>query len=333
MNSNGSRVFFLTIFLVVVLFLNVGTSSAQASLFPRTLSLGMSGSDVIQLQKILNSDPSTQISNAGSGSPGQETAYFGALTESAVIRFQQKYASDILAPNGLTAGTGIVGPSTRSVLARISNGTAVSSRNTASSQSLLSTISTSSPNYVGLTRFISAVEKTAQKKGTSPQKLALIEKQIIHDVATTTDLRKTFLNLVQEPKVSVVIPVSVGRVIQAVESSILNIFDTKKAFAQSSGGSSDSSESPFGGQLYYSFYCSCSGNWLLTIQPLAPNYVTLLTYEEGTQAYLSYNLPEAQYLLGFYDEGAGQCQVYAGEDCVDIDADGEVSSTVGSSQN
>ncbi len=90
-------------------------------IFTTNLKLGGRGAEVLQLQKILNSDPDTIITNTGPGSTGNETNYFGKLTKTAVIKFQNKYASEILTPVGLLTGTGYVGPSTRARLNKISS--------------------------------------------------------------------------------------------------------------------------------------------------------------------------------------------------------------------
>ena len=84
--------------------------------FKKDLMLGDTDPDVKELQKILNSSPDTAVASSGSGSQGQESSYFGALTKTAVIKFQEKYRSEILTPGGITAGNGIVGQSTRAKL-------------------------------------------------------------------------------------------------------------------------------------------------------------------------------------------------------------------------
>ncbi len=112
--------FFLAtvVFLTTLLLMSYFASSALASAeprfsFDRDLTIGSTGVDVRALQLVLNHDPQTRLATSGPGSPGQETEYFGTITRNAVIRFQEKYASEILTPLGLTGGTGYFGPSTR----------------------------------------------------------------------------------------------------------------------------------------------------------------------------------------------------------------------------
>jgi len=73
--------------------------------FSQTLQSGSSGAEVKKLQECLAQDPSLYPSGVINGN-------FGNDTKSAVIAFQEKYASDILTPNGLTSGTGKVSAAT-----------------------------------------------------------------------------------------------------------------------------------------------------------------------------------------------------------------------------
>lgn len=76
--------------------------------FNANLTMGSKGADVLNLQKVLNSDADTQVAASGVGSAGNESSYFGALTKAAVIKFQKKY--------GITPSVGYVGAITRAKL-------------------------------------------------------------------------------------------------------------------------------------------------------------------------------------------------------------------------
>jgi peptidoglycan hydrolase-like protein with peptidoglycan-binding domain len=84
--------------------------------FGRALENGDSGDDVKRLQQLLNSDPDTAVASVGIGSVGNETDYFGSLTEQAVQKFQMKH-SVVSSPSDL--GYGYVGPKTRAKLQEV----------------------------------------------------------------------------------------------------------------------------------------------------------------------------------------------------------------------
>lgn len=70
---------------------------------------GDEGSEVRKLQQCLAQDPQVYPEGTINGT-------FGPLTKKAVISFQEKYADEVLAPIGLTSGTGKAGPLTREKL-------------------------------------------------------------------------------------------------------------------------------------------------------------------------------------------------------------------------
>ncbi len=80
--------------------------------FINPLAQGDNGADVLALQKFLNQNSKTRVSELGLGSRDNETEYYGALTVQAVKRFQELFKKDILESVGLTEPTGYFGPST-----------------------------------------------------------------------------------------------------------------------------------------------------------------------------------------------------------------------------
>jgi peptidoglycan hydrolase-like protein with peptidoglycan-binding domain len=331
------RISFLS--LVAALFiLSYAPGALAESVMTQNLSLGSRGAQVLALQQALNGDPDTRIASSGPGSPGYETDYFGSLTKAAVMRFQEKYASEILAPAGLSRGNGYVGFYTRTKLNALSTSNApneisevtpptTTSPPPASAASLPAssapTPAQQNPNLENLDTFLSFVDSEATKKGLSATHIAAIKDQFIKTAATTTDLRAAFSKMaIRTPNQAVEDDSVVGRALAMIERAIEKVFMPERALAGAGV--------PFGGALLYASPCFCSGTWIIGIQPLPPTYATLLTYMPGSQANLSYNIPVTSELLGFYAPGAGVCLV-PGTPCFYVPNGGLITPMVGSS--
>jgi len=105
--------------------LNLPTMSCSYS-FNTNTKLGSTGVEVMNLQKVLNMYPQTQVSTSGAGFPGMETSYFGPATKAAVNKFHALHLVEL----GITAPTGNVFAGTRALLNQICTGGSVSTGTT-----------------------------------------------------------------------------------------------------------------------------------------------------------------------------------------------------------
>lgn len=83
-----------------------GGDTMMMNAFTRTLTVGMRGDDVMNLQKFLNEN-GAQIASSGAGSPGNETTYFGPKTRTALAAYQAAQNPPI------TPSVGFFGPKTK----------------------------------------------------------------------------------------------------------------------------------------------------------------------------------------------------------------------------
>lgn len=329
---------FATAFLILSFTTLVSAQSGTQNMLTTNLSLGSRNAQVVVLQQILNRDPDTRIANTGPGSLGNETSYFGALTKVAVIRFQEKYANEVLTPAGLIRGNGFVGSYTRAKLNLLSavvanvvkvNPPIVLPVTTSSTTTIPAPVIVSpppapvlgtasqNPNLVNIKAMLAKIDEVGTRQGISDSELAIVHKKVIERLSTTTDLRATFLKSVQSALYQAQNTSFSGRIFAIAEQLFGKVFLPEHALAATG--------LPFGGALLGFIPCDIGFN--IMVQPLPPTFVGLLYYVEGTQAFLSYNIPATPELLGAYAPGGGACVI----GWVYIPSEGTITPMVGSS--
>lgn len=93
--------------------------------------------------------------------------------------------------------------------------------------------------------------------------------------------------------------------------------------------SSLSGEIPYGGIHSVTIVCTCSANMLLYLVDYKTNQLLQLIYQPGASVLFERFSIYGRYLLGSYVPGAGQCKIYVGEDCIDLNSDGQMGSQPG----
>jgi hypothetical protein len=346
--------YFLSVSLVFAfMLLSSQNVYAEGGVFLRTLKMGMSGEDVRELQKFLNTDIETRVSLSGAGSLGNETTYFGPATHRALIAFQEKYRTEILSPLGLTQGTGVFGLKTRvHVLSknkkRVAQNVAntqplppssfVAPTQTTASVSPVNTVTSvvsTNPNLKNLEYAITEVKKIGVNEGVSSSDLALVEQSLRAVSATSTDLTKKFLETVVTSKKQAHIDV-LNTKLSVKPDSFLGKTLVRFGIAKIAHAVAPV---PFGGTVVFAAPCTCGPEaWLVIINPLPPSYATALSYILGTQIFLTNTLPlsvlpphSAQSFLGEYLAAVPSCRMVVPPGCVVVPTWGTITPYVGSS--
>lgn len=304
--------------------------SGRAALL-RDLKVGDRGEDVRELQQKLNTNLATRVSFTGLGSPGNETDYFGPATEAAVKRYQTAHAATVLAPANLNTATGYVGPLTR---ASLNTETSATYRTESVSTSYNQTSVAHQDEVLSEdVRFGMFLNKLRELNVNNPDidNFDLVEEEIKTLVAER-NLEEVF----NEENATRRQGRTIDEILEDVERNDLqvslplrdHIYALLKDLVPGPSIAHAQALIPFGGPIYYAFFCTCSFTWLLFIGQ--PSFV-LLDYETGTQAFLNYNIPYTTNTLGQYlPLGVSACYIYYGFGCTSLISNGFLTPIVGS---
>ncbi|MFA6257621.1 MAG: peptidoglycan-binding domain-containing protein [Candidatus Paceibacterota bacterium] len=328
------RTFYFYLFIIFTLFSFSQTIFAVSTDCSITLKLrvGSKGTEVECLQR--------KIGIVADGS-------FGSLTKVAILTFQSN--------NGLVTD-GIVGPLTRATLNAVKVGniypegcisnagfspkTGIKCDNIVKSvvnkglNPTSAPISNSTPtptpkvasNSINMDQFIKTVVEVSRKSGSSEEDIKIIADTLRETIINSdVDYNKKFEELLtNESKLSANLKTKpLSSLFDKVLTKTFSFLGIKPPIAHAAVGI------PFGGALLFPFFCAYNASWMITISPLPPTFVSLLTYYPGTQGFASYNIPFTSWLLGDYVT-PGVCIIPAHHPIV-IPTTGTITPMVGSS--
>ena len=153
------------------------TTRFTTSIVKRNVSNGTSGEDIRRLQQALNNFAVSRIAQSGVGSPGNETTFFGSLTESAVQRFQCNFMA-ICSGTPQTNGYGFVGPKTRATL-DVLTGVAVAGTDTTGAVSTTAP----TPSATSNTNNVSGSFTRELALGTTDAQVTLLQQRLAGDTS------------------------------------------------------------------------------------------------------------------------------------------------------
>ncbi|MES2087920.1 MAG: peptidoglycan-binding domain-containing protein [Patescibacteria group bacterium] len=346
--QTGSTLFFKSFLVAVSIFvlsIPVLAEEISTSSFYRNLSVGSQGADVVALQKMLNTDVETQVSGSGIASIGFETDYFGSKTFDAVKRFQWKYRDEILFPNGLSQATGFVGAATRKKLSSLQNistqqnlpvvtspvvptpvqpevtfpGTPATELITPNPETPLDKI------VFDESALFAALDRVGAKQGYTKDALTFAKEQVKKEI----DLNHPEKKFIEEVQKSGVEIHGLNTSSKAGPGSFLGFFKNIVGLFAPEKANALTTGLPFGARILFILPCTCSGNWLITLTPLPPEYPALLTYYMGTQMYMTYSLPFSLNAVGAYTP-ASTCLMIAYPSCYSLPQEGLIGGVTGS---
>lgn len=320
-------------------------AAAIAASFPINMRMGDTGIYVASLQQVLNASPDTQVALTGPGSPGQETAYFGQKTFDAVKRFQTKYYAEVLAPGGLVAPTGFVGPATRAQLEKVSaaspSGAASSVPSYTAPQAASSTATpaaaATAPGPVVLPSmeervelYIADIKKGLKDRGESEDTIAAVEKEIRAIAPKAQETLDKFYEQEQEfyKKRQAEAGGPVMALIKDSLSALRSVFVPQTARAALG--------LPFGGYVATVIpVCTCTPAVTQMFVFLPTVHITTnltLDYVFGTQAFNWHNLPVPGIATtGLYEPITPTCWIGIPPKCVPLPSRGLITPISGSS--